>query len=379
MIRLNKARSLEIHIVLGCADARDVSSLQTEAIAETVKEFAEKGIDIAIKNIRSAGSFITQDVVMDIRRMIERSQRNFGLVFPNVRYYVHIQTHGELTEDSHHDYVSHLYHVAITPGSPLNCGMMNATPLAIDIEKMLIEEQLLVKSPKGAFVIKSERDISRMLAEVYGHKGHLAGDWIKSISYLRTHPREQKAKLEQIIETDLLLSRCHIQITAGIMDYRRHYLIRLDDGEPPVEFWDTMQAKLRQKVSDKPDTLASMYQKQKPLIGLISMADPDMRARASALKQYAVLKNKAIDFESNMVFQISGGGFDLPDSAFGPYVIGGFYYAVKYMELKDQVVMGLDQSQTQRILDKIKHDPIMNLICLKYEVNLIPMVLETGN
>jgi hypothetical protein len=38
-------------------------------------------------------------------------------------------------------------------------------------------------------------------------------------------------------------------------------------------------------------------------------------------------------------------------------------------------VMGYDHGQTSRILQKIKNDPIMNMIVNKFNVNLIPVSL----
>ncbi|MFZ6001576.1 MAG: hypothetical protein ACOYW3_13785, partial [Bacteroidota bacterium] len=59
----------------------------------------------------------------------------------------------------------------------------------------------------------------------------------------------------------------------------------------------------------------------------------------------------------------------------GPYVIAGFYYSVRHLKLTDQLVMGYDANQTGRILQKIKNDPIMNLVVEKYGVNLMPVNL----
>jgi hypothetical protein len=75
----------------------------------------------------------------------------------------------------------------------------------------------------------------------------------------------------------------------------------------------------------------------------------------------------------NTLFNITGSNFDLPLTPFGPYVIAGFFYAVKYLHLKDQMVMGYDEMQTERILAKIKRDPLMNLIVKTFNVNLIPL------
>jgi hypothetical protein len=72
---------------------------------------------------------------------------------------------------------------------------------------------------------------------------------------------------------------------------------------------------------------------------------------------------------------MTGSSFDIPFTPFGPYVIAGFFYAVKALGLTDQLVMGYDLGQTSRIIQKIKNDPIMNMILNKYNVNLIPVNL----
>ena len=77
----------------------------------------------------------------------------------------------------------------------------------------------------------------------------------------------------------------------------------------------------------------------------------------------------------NTVFNMTGSSFDIPNTPFGPYVIAGFFYAVKHLALVDQIVMGYDEAQTNRILQKIKNDPIMNMIVRKFNVNLIPVNL----
>jgi len=82
------------------------------------------------------------------------------------------------------------------------------------------------------------------------------------------------------------------------------------------------------------------------------------------------------DYLPNTIFNITGSTFDIPSIPFGPYAVTGFYYAVKFLKLKDQMVMGHTKEQTQRILNKIAADPIMSLIVHKFDVNLIPINQE---
>jgi hypothetical protein len=56
----------QVHILIGCADARDLSQIQLDAMANVSKAFKKNDIDIEVHVIRAAGSFVTPDVVMDI-------------------------------------------------------------------------------------------------------------------------------------------------------------------------------------------------------------------------------------------------------------------------------------------------------------------------
>jgi hypothetical protein len=54
-------------------------------------------------------------------------------------------------------------------------------------------------------------------------------------------------------------------------------------------------------------------------------------------------------------------------------VIAGFFYAVKHLGLTDQIMMGYDANQTGRIVQKVKNDPLMNMIVNKFNVKLLPI------
>lgn len=369
-------REKQIHILIGCADARDLSQVQLDAVNHTIHEFKrKKGIDAGLQVIRSAGSFVTPDVVMDIKRIFEQAQREVNDPGITIGYYVHIQTHGLLTKDSNESYISHVHDLKIVDGSPLNCGMLSASAVGVEIEQMIVEEKPVVEVRGKTIRIKNDTDIKRLLHEVYAYDGFLAGDWIKSIDLLRTHPRHQRTILENAIAGDPELKMLNIQITCGIMDYGIHSLIRVDDGDPEVEFWDAVQMEVRKNVGQAKEQLLMQSQTQKPLAGLISMAHPKQVSRSLAANYY--MAQKGIEhtgsYLPNLLFSMTGTSFDIPSIPFGPYVIGGFFYAVKHLQLKDQIIMGFDANQTGRIILKIKNDPIMNMIVRKFDVNLIPI------
>lgn len=372
-------REKQVHILIGCADARDLSQVQLDAVNHTIADFRKRHeTDVEMHVIRAAGSFVTPDVVMDIKRTFEQAQRNADDLSVPTSYFVHIQTHGHFTEDSNDSYISHVHDLKIVDGSPLNCGMLGASAVGVEIEQMIVEEKPEIEVKGKRIRIHNDTKIKLLLKEVYAYDGYLAGDWITSIDLLRTHPRHQRTVLEKAIANDPELKVLNIQITCGIMDYAIHSLIRVDDGEPEVEFWDTVQACIRKHVKNErnaKELLITQSQKQKPLAGLLSMADPRQASRILAANYY--MKVKGIEhtgeYLANTLFNMTGTSFDIPQTPFGPYVIGGFFYAVKYLHLTDQMVMGYDSHQTGRIIQKIKNDPIMNMIVNKFKVNLMPV------
>lgn len=371
-------REKQVHILVGCADARDQSQTQLDAVSKVTDDFRNMGIDVELHVIRAAGSFISPDVVMDIKRTFEQAQRKCEDPTMEMKYFVHIQTHGHLTEDSNDNYISHVHELKIVDGSPLNCGMLNASSVGVEIEQMIVEESPVIHVRGKALVIDNDTKIKNLLQEYYAYDGYLAGDFIKSIDLLRTHPRHQRTVLEKHMATDPELKMLNIQITCGFLDYAIHSLIRVDDGDPSVPFWDTVQHEVRRHAQNDrkaKDQLINQTKKQKPFAGLLCMSDPRLSSRTLAANYYMELKNidHTGDYLPNTVFNMTGSSFDIPHTPFGPYVIAGFYYAVKHLNLKDQMVMGYDANQTSRIIQKLKNDPIMHMIIEKFGVNLIPI------
>ncbi|MDZ4822778.1 MAG: hypothetical protein SH856_04920 [Flavobacteriales bacterium] len=365
----------QLHILIGCADARDLNQLQVDTVNSKISEYLERGIRVQVQVIRAAGSFVSKDVYQDLKHIILNYQKEIPADISEEGYFVHIQSHGDLTEDSNTDYVSHIYEMRVKDGSPLNCGMLHASGLGIEIEQLILARQLTYKYNGVEKMVSGDADIRTLLRDVYAHDGFLAGDWVKSIDLLRTHPRLQKTNLEHLIEHDPDLKRLNLKVTAGILDYSIHGLIRLDGGEPQVPFWDEVQQEIRRKSADNLDVLKRQGEKQKPDAGLICMADPRATSRLTAAKYFYRFKgmNEPKGYLANSVFNLTGSTFDIPSIPFGPYAITGFYYSVKHLHLRDYLVMGYDQAQTDRILMKIKCDPIMNLIANTFDVNLIAL------
>jgi hypothetical protein len=367
----------QVHILIGCADARDLNQVQIDSVNETIKEFRQRGIGVEIHVLRVAGSFVTPDVIMDIKRIVDNTQRTVNNTEHIISYFVHIQSHGHLTDESEKEYVSHIYNMKIVEGSLLNCGMLRASSVGIEIEKFILEAAPKVSIKGEVMQIDTEIELRMLLSEIYAYDGYLGGDWIRGIDYLRTHPRTQRTILQRAIAADVDLKMLRIKITAGLQDYAIHSLIRLDEGEPQVEFWDKMQNLIRTKikVDAVKSSLAAQADKQEPLAGLLCMPDPRVSSRTYAAQYYRSVKGcgNENDYLPNSVFNMTGMSFDMPLTPFGPYVIAGFFYSVKHLKLTDQMVMGYDHAQTNRIMQKIANDPIMSLIVKKFNVNLMPI------
>ncbi len=160
----------QVHILIGCADARDLNQVQIDSMTETLHEFRNKGIAIDLQILRVAGSFVSPDVIMDIKRIIDNTQRALHNFEQKVSYYVHIQTHGHLTEESEKHYVSHIYNMKVVAGSPLNCGMLNASSVGIEIEQFILESAPEVKIRGEIITIDTEIEL-RLLFKGVNIKG----------------------------------------------------------------------------------------------------------------------------------------------------------------------------------------------------------------
>lgn len=369
--------SQEVHILIGCADARDLDQTHLDAVADTIAERAARGIGVEFHVIRAAGSFLTRDVVADIKAIFEQAQRENAEGVPS-RFYVHITTHGELKPDSDRSYHAHLHRMAVQEGSPLNCGMMNASRVGVALEQLLLEHRPEVSWAGRRFAVADEDGIRTLLREVYAHEGYLAGDWVRSIDLLRAHPRTQRARLERAIAGDPELRGLDICITAGLQDYALQALVRVDGGEPAAPFWDDVQARIRaarEPGGPQAGAANGQAEPQQPLAGLLSLTDPRRASRTEAARHYMQLRGLAATegYAPNLLFSLTGRTFDVPATPFGPYVIAGFYYGVKVLGLRDQLVLGYDAGETARILAKLHNDPLMHLIIETQGVNLIPI------
>lgn len=367
----------QIHVLVGCSDARDVGQVHLDVVELVRGEYLARGIRSELFVLRTPGSFVTGDVLTDLGHIIATTQREIGVAGP-IQYFVHVQSHGELVIAGDEKYNCGLHHIEVESGSIFNCGMLGATRVAVDLERLLIELAPSIELGDGSVIrVDSEEAVRALLRGRYGYDGYLAGDWIKSVDDLRTHARLQKAILERAVRTDPELRSLDIRVTAGIQDYGHNSYIRVDGGVPDAKFWDEGQRLINKTLAELPRESidrARQSEKQKPLVVLLAMSDI-RGARARALHRYAALSGREVTtYEPNTVFAMSGSALDLPGSPLGPYAIAGLFYAFRGLGLRQVLVMGNDDAQVARMIRKVEVDPIASVIVKHFEAKLVPVL-----
>ncbi|GAB4456485.1 MAG: hypothetical protein OHK0029_14530 [Armatimonadaceae bacterium] len=381
---LTEPTRTEVHILLSCADARDSGLVHRDAVNTVVEQYAQRGVRAEYHALRVPGSFVTLEVLSDIRSIVaDAEERHFHLGTP-IQYHVYIQAHGVLLDAPEGYSVLNAAALHIKEGSPLNCGMLGATGVGMELEALLLERHPEVRLPSGrTLAVNTEEDIRTLLREVYGHDGYLAGDWVVSIDDLRTHSRRQKGVLERAIAADPNLRRLGITVSAGIQDHENHRSVRLECGANAGHFWDEVheyiRARFRELGDDHPDFFAQR-QKQTPIAGMFAMDSGAQSPRDLAAEHYARQKGlEHTQYRANSLFVLGGSTFDQPRSPFSPYIVAGYYYAAAsaHLNVSDFLVVGENDAQTERMMAKIQNDPLMRLITEDCQVNLLPLTAQT--
>lgn len=367
----------QVHVVIGCADARDVGGLFADALAAVSERYAARGVEVGFHALRTAGSFVTRDVIDDLRRIIEVEERRAATL---VRYAVHIQTHGEVEEGGEPER-SPIERISIVPGSRFNCGMLGASNLSVELERLLLRVQPEVVVRGRRLRLRDAVDLRALLVDVYAHRGTIAGDWIRSIDDLRTHPRAQEGVLRDAIASDRTLRSVDLEITTGIQDYRKNAYFRLDDRWRTATLWDEVHEEVcarAARLSAEHPEVEQRTATQAPRLGLFTTCDFPGARRVAAAHLAAVLATaEPLDpFGPNRVFTFASESFDLPHSPFGPYTIAGFFYAVAHLGLRHFVVLGHDAAQSRRMIARLENDPLVRVIETSFEVAFHPLVAD---
>ena len=367
-------RKVELHIVVGCADARDISSAFNEAVRAQVEEERAKGTLIDFQRMSVAGTFMTSEIIAEVKRLISEKLRDYYQYYKEkdpIEIFVHVTSHGNAVLKEGHSLRTRSYHDIQIHDSPFNCGMLHANEVAVEMEEVLMKDRAVLEYGIGSrtqLQIMTEEDIEKLLWLAYAHNGTIAGNWVKSIGNLATHPYEQKKVLRNAIDSDPALSNMRVHITAGVQNYAMNEYYRVDGNVELTTFLDRVYERVRKTGSTDQ---AVRTAKQKPVLGLFHHTSVQ-QARATAVK-YCFSDPK---YSGGQVFAI--GSINLPDyfRTFGPYKSAGFFYGVVHLGLKKWVVMGRDAKETETMVERIKNDPLMGYFVKKYGVSLVPITAD---
>ena len=371
----NSIKKIELHIVVGCADARDVTATFYSALEQQKDEELQNGTLIDFQRMSVAGTFVTSGIIDEIKTDIQEKMREYFPYYKNgvpIDIFVHLTAHGNVVLRKGRLHSTRSYHDIEVLDAPFNCGMIHAQEVAFEMESILLNKRAVLeyglRGKRHQLRIEAEEDIETLMRRAYGHNGTIAGNWVKSIVNLCTHAYEQKKILRQSLDSDPTFENLKIVLTAGVKNYQTNEYYRVDGNTHLNTFLDLVYDRVRKSghVQD-----GSHTQKQSPELGMFYHSSIQ-QARALAMKYY-LGRDK---YNVGQVFAI--GSMNVPDyfKTFGPYKNAGFFYGVKHLGLKTWIVMGRDLKDAEKIRERILNDPLMGYFVKEFDVKLIAMDKE---
>ncbi len=368
----SSVKKVELHIAVGCADARDISAAFNNSLREQMDLKMGEGTLIDFQRMSVAGTFMTPEIIAEIKAQIQVKMREYYDYYKSgvpIDIFVHVATHGNAVLKAGRSRSTRSYHDIEILESPFNCGMARAQEVALEIEEMLLRKKAVLeyglKGKRKQIKMETEQDFENLMKQAYGHDGTIAGNWVKSIVNIRTHAYEQKKVLRRALDSDPTFANLGINITAGVKNYRTNEYFRVDGNTHLNTFLDSVYESVRLKglAQDKAHT-----DRQNPVLGLFHHS-AIQQARATAVKNFYGTES----YSAGQVFAI--GSMNLPDyfTTFGPYKIAGFFFGIKHLGLLEWVVMGRTKKETEEMRERILSDPLMGYFVKEFAVNLVAM------
>lgn len=371
-----KIESFELHLVVGCSDARDVSLAFNASVGRVRREYANKGILVSLVRENVAGTVITKDVADSLKARIRRGLRKAGDLYSAgvpIRVFVHLLAHGEVNkqEGAAPELKFTVHELSMVQGSSYNCGMMHAGTLAQEFEKeILLDKPVLclpdfARTEKREFKIDNQEHLRDFMQCAYGVRTTISSGYVHSIVNLPRHAAFQKQALREALSQDEF-KLIKINITAGVQDYGKHEYYRVDGNTHlyPTFLDEVFRVKhgmfKRGEIPDQERLIAA----QKPSLGLFHHSEVE-HPRATAVELHTGEK-----YSASMVFAIGSGLADHYERGFGPYRVIAFYYGVTHLKLKNWVVMGRTGDETRNIRLRIMNDPLISWVIQKHGVEL---------
>ena len=372
-------KNCEIHMLLRCSDARDVSGVFADALNNVTRRFAERGTIVQVATEGIAGTFVTPDVIASVKRTLDMRLRDCYILqqagIP-IRVFFHLITHGELLPAKNlHPALSRTPHAwELNTNGTTNCGMMGATKLVETLEQELLINQPTLEIVNFAepnrvrrFPISSPASLQEFMKAAYGHDGLMTSSWIEGIENLPAHILKQKDRLREGLARGYEYTGLPYRFTASVQNYTNSKLIRVDNNtDISNTFLDQVfheKQRLLLESGEENETARSVS--QQPKFVLFYHSDiPYPRLTAMQLR--------GMPFETNSVF---GVGTSLTDSyyrAIGPYKILGVYLCVT-KGVREVAIMGRTPLETQLMMARFQNDPLGKYLIETYNLKLIPL------
>lgn len=365
-------KRIELHIVVGCADARDISAAFYSALNEQREEELKNGTLIDFQRMSVAGTFVTYGIIDEIKAHIQDKMREYFEYYKAglpIDIFVHLTAHGNVMLKQGRLHSTRSYHDIEVLDAPFNCGMIHGQEVALEMESMLLDRRAVLeyglRGKRHSIRIETEEDVETLMRRAYGHNGTIAGNWVKSIVNICTHAYEQKKVLRQSLDSDPTFENLKIVLTAGVKNYHTNEYYRVDGNTHLNTFLDLVYDKVRKNGRVQDD---SHTQKQNPSLGMFHHS-AIQQARALGVKYFLGMDK----YNVGQVFAI--GSMNVPDyfKSFGPYKNAGFFYGVKHLGLRTWIVMGRDLEEAKKMQERILNDPLMSYFVKEFEVKLLVM------
>ena len=386
MVEFDKnVKRIEVHVVIGCQDSRDLSEAFLKALDQVTNEQKAEGTLIDFQRFAVAGTFITPELVAELKTLVFSTKAEYYDYEKawakedsnkdekdrrKIEFFFHINAHGDAHLKEGADRHEHSVHnIEITKGAKTNCGMMQA-----DVVAKEMEELLLAKKPTIAGIkINGKDDIRRLLSELYGFEGSLL-DWIKPITDLAQHPLDQKNTLRRYFDADPVTRNMHLHITAGVQNYDTDEYLRVDENSQDsmqFTFLDSVYGRVREngKGSDHEARITT----QKPVIGLFHQ---------SSIHDARKTVYEALFGDPHGAGKVFGASFGDKSSiqTFRPldrYMLAGLFYGIAHLGIKEWVIMGKNKRGTDMMASRILEGGLAEFIIKHFNVKITKLPLDS--
>jgi|GEM_PF-3193124 len=374
-------KQIKVVIPLFCSDSRNVTADYYRSKEEVLNALEESGTLVKFKKINDPGTFMTAATIKKIKSIILKSEVRYSEFIKrgtSVEYDVHVVAHGNVRRKPEYANQKAFYPEQLeVMKCCTNCGMLHADVAVEALQNFILEvKPEFTLNGRKMTIDSKEKMHAYMKLHFKGHDTPKDWDgnlltWLEPIKDLKTHPVEQIKKFEQAVDSDPELSEIkgRIRTFAELLNYETRGFHRVD-GKPEQEDIVLRPIFKEERTNGHKADCADVVTPQSQLNPVLVVSGSLHNTRKLIVKH--VLNDKASGKIGGRAFSIAGNTYS--DERFGPYAAVGFFYALSPTCLNknplDQtlpgegkmVVLGKNDLERVRLLEKIGNDPIVNLI-----------------